>query len=91
MNIKVWVPSTLRVYCNGVSDIPLSASTVQAALLRLKEEHPALYPNICDEAGAVRRHLNVFVNKTHIRDRDGLETTLSNGDVVLIVPAVSGG
>lgn len=91
MAITVWVPSALRMYCNGVSDLTLSASTVGAALERLETDHPALYRNICDEAGIVRRHLNIFVNKTHIRDRNGLDTALSSGDVVLIVPAVSGG
>jgi molybdopterin converting factor small subunit len=39
----------------------------------------------------VRRHLNIFVNADNVRDRDGVETTLTSGDVVTIVPAVSGG
>jgi molybdopterin converting factor small subunit len=91
MSIKVWIPSMLRVYCNGASDLALSAATVGGALERLEADHPALYRNICDETGTLRRHINVFVNKTHIRDRDGLDTPLSSGDVVLIVPAVSGG
>jgi molybdopterin converting factor small subunit len=81
----------LRMYCNGASDLALSAATVGGALERLEADHPALYRNICDETGTLRRHINVFVNKTHIRDRDGLDTPLSSGDVVLIVPAVSGG
>jgi molybdopterin converting factor small subunit len=46
---------------------------------------------VCDETGAVRRHLNIFVNADNIRDRDGLDTALKRGDVVTIVPAVSGG
>lgn len=91
MAIRVWIPSVLRMYCNGVSDLALSASTVGALLEQLEVGHPTLYRNICDETGAVRRHLNVFVNSIHIRDRDGLDTPLSSGDVVLIVPAVSGG
>ena len=91
MAITIWVPTVLRTYCNGVSDLTLSASTVGAALERLEADHPALYRNICDETGTVRRHLNLFVNSTHIRDREGLDTELSSGDVVLIVPAVSGG
>lgn len=91
MAITVWVPTVLRAYCDGISDLTLSAATVGAALEQLEADHPALYRNICDETGAVRRHINVFVNKTSIRDREGLATTLSPGDVVLIIPAVSGG
>jgi molybdopterin converting factor small subunit len=50
-----------------------------------------LYRNICDEQGTVRRHLNVFVNSNNMRDLDGVATTLTPGDEVTIVPAVSGG
>jgi len=91
MAITVWIPTVLRTYCNGVSDLTFSAPTVGAALEEIEAAHPVLYRNLCDETGAVRRHVNVFVNTTHIRDREGLETALSPGDVVLIVPAVSGG
>lgn len=89
--ITVWLPTVLRSYSGGTSNLALSAPTVGAALERLAVSHPALYPNVCDETGAVRRHLNLFVNKTHVRDLDGLDTALSPGDVILIVPAVSGG
>lgn len=91
MTIKIWVPTALRAYCEGASDLTLSAPTVAAALERLEADHPSLYRNVCDETGAVRRHINLFVNTDHVRDRDGLETKLSPGDVILIVPAVSGG
>ncbi|PYR50815.1 MAG: molybdopterin synthase sulfur carrier subunit [Acidobacteria bacterium] len=47
--------------------------------------------NVCDETGTLRRHLNVFVNSDNVRDLDGVDTRLSPGDVVTILPAVSGG
>lgn len=50
-----------------------------------------LYVCICDETGAVRRHVNVFVNDEHMRERDGLDTPLAPGDVIHLLPAVSGG
>jgi molybdopterin converting factor small subunit len=46
---------------------------------------------VCDETGAVRQHINVFVNSTHMRDREGLDTALASGDTIIILPAVSGG
>jgi len=64
---------------------------VRAALAELEDRHPTLYRNICDETGAVRRHLNLFVNSAHVRERQGLETTLVHGDSLFILPAVSGG
>jgi len=50
-----------------------------------------LYRNICDETGRVRRHLNVFVNADNVRDLDGIDTKLMSGDLVTILPAISGG
>jgi adenylyltransferase/sulfurtransferase len=89
--VTLYVHGQLRVYCGGSSQIPMSASTVRAALQGLERTHAALYRNVCDETGAVRRHLNVFVNSDNVRDRDGLDTALSPGDVLTFLPAVSGG
>ena len=68
-----------------------SAHTVRAALEDLERNQAALYRNICDETGTVRRHLNVFVNSDNVRDLNGVDTSLTPGDVVTILPAVSGG
>jgi molybdopterin converting factor small subunit len=89
--VEVFVPGPLRRYCGGTSRIRLSADSVRATLEALERDHPALYCNVCDETGAVRRHINVFVNSDHMRDRDGLDTAVSAGDAIIILPAVSGG
>jgi molybdopterin synthase sulfur carrier subunit len=90
-NITIHVPRELRSYCEGASELTLSAPSVRAALDELERRHPSLYSGICDETGAVRRHVNVFVNTDHVRDRDGLDTALVPGDEIIILPAVSGG
>jgi molybdopterin synthase sulfur carrier subunit len=64
---------------------------VRAALEDLQRYQAALYRNLCDETGAVRRHLNVFVNADNVRDLNGIDTPLKAGDVLTILPAVSGG
>ena len=89
--IKISVPGPLRDYCEGASELALSASSVRVTLEELERLHPTLYRNVCDETGAVRRHVNLFVNTSHIRDREGLDTALVPGDVVTILPAISGG
>jgi molybdopterin converting factor small subunit len=89
--IKIDVPGPLRDCCEGASELSLSASSVRAALEELERRYPPLYRSICDETGAVRRHINLFVNTSHVRDREGLDTALVPGDVVTILPAVSGG
>jgi molybdopterin converting factor small subunit len=91
MTITIHIPGVLRSNCEGASELSLSASTIRAALEWIERSHPALYRSICDETGAVRRHVNLFVNTSHMRDRDGLDTALAPGDVVTIMPAVSGG
>jgi molybdopterin converting factor small subunit len=89
--IKILVPGPLRDYCQGASELSLPAASVRGALAQIEQRHPSLYRNICDETGAVRRHVNLFVNSSHVRDREGLDTALSPGDVVIVLPAVSGG
>ncbi len=89
--ITIFVPAPLRPYCAGADELTFAAGTVQAALDVLEATEPALHRHICDETGAVRRHLNVFVNTDHVRDLRGLDTALSEGDMVTILPAVSGG
>jgi MoaD family protein len=81
----------LRVHCDGAANVAITGTDVRSALAELERRFPTLYRNVCDETGAVRRHINVFVNSDHIRELQGLETALEPGDVVTILPAVSGG
>jgi molybdopterin synthase sulfur carrier subunit len=89
--VTIQVPRPLRDRCGGASEISLAADSVRAVLLELERRHPEFYSSVCEETGAVRRHINVFVNTAHMRDREGLDTPLLPGDVVSILPAVSGG
>jgi molybdopterin synthase sulfur carrier subunit len=89
--VTLHVLGALREYCGGVEQLPVSAQTVRAALADLERCQTALYRNLCDETGAVRRHLNVFVNADNVRDLNGIDTALKAGDVLTILPAVSGG
>jgi MoaD family protein len=91
VTVTVHVPGALREYCEGAPELDLSAPTIRAALEELERRYPALHRGICDETGAVRRHINLFVNTSNVRDREGLDTALAPGDVVTILPAVSGG
>jgi molybdopterin converting factor small subunit len=89
--VTVRIPGVLRSCCGGLKEFPLSVSSVRGALEAIERLHPTLHRRICDETGAVRRHVNVFVNMDHVRDHSGLDTALAPGDVVWFLPAVSGG
>ena len=91
MTIAVQIPTALRGYCAGANQLSLSVSSVRAALEQLERTHPELYRSVCDDTGAVRRHVNLFVNDDFLRDREGLDTALRPGDTLTIMPAVSGG
>lgn len=83
--------SPLRDFCGGAAQLPVSAPTIREALRQIAVSHPELYRSICDETGAVRRHVNLFINSSNTRDLEGLDSELAPGDVVTVLPAVSGG
>ncbi len=89
--ITVHVPGPLRACCAGAAGLEVSAPSVRGVLEQIEHRYPALHRSICDETGTVRRHINIFVNTDHMRDRHGLDTPLAAGDAVTILPAVSGG
>jgi sulfur-carrier protein len=89
--VTIHLTAPLRPYCAGAARLRLAAGTVRAALESLERDQAALYRNLCDETGALRRHLNVFVNSENVRDLEGVDTALTAGDVVTFLPAVSGG
>jgi molybdopterin converting factor small subunit len=94
--IRVTIPYQLRSLCaSGAQsrggELYLRAGDVRALLAELAHRHPQVHVRVCDERGDPRPHINVFVNDDHVRERDGLSTPLAAGDVVTILPAVSGG
>lgn len=91
MSVAVFIPTPLRRYSGGATEISLPSEDIASLLNHLEREFPKLHRSICDDTGAVRRHINIFVNEDHIRDLNGTETSLDSGDVVTIMTAVSGG
>jgi molybdopterin synthase sulfur carrier subunit len=89
--VTIHVPGALRDRCGGAAQLSIAAATVQTALDEIECRHPSLWSGVCDETGRVRRHINVFVNTSHMRDLNGLSTSLAQGDEIIILPAVSGG
>jgi molybdopterin synthase sulfur carrier subunit len=89
--VTVRIPAELRSYCGGAARLSVSPGTVRNVLGELERSHPDLYRSVCDETGRVRRHVNLFVNGDHVRDRGGLDAPVAPGDALTILPAVSGG
>ena len=90
MPITVKIPAQLRAVTGGEAEIEVEGSTVGEALDAVFDRHDDLRERIT-ENGDLRRFVNVYVSGEDIRFRDGLETELSDGDEVTILPAVAGG
>ena len=93
MPISVILPQALRPYTRGQRDLVLShgCATVAHALTDIGAQCPGVLDSVMTEVGELRPHVNIFVGSENIRFGDGLDTTLAEGDTIMIVPAVSGG
>jgi sulfur-carrier protein len=90
MSVTVKIPSQLRGVTEGAGEIEVDGDTVGEALDAVFEQHVELRERITEDGG-LRRFVNVYVSGEDIRFQDGLETELSDGDEVTILPAVAGG
>ena len=91
MAVTVRVPTTLRALTAGASEVAVDGATLGEVLESLESSHPGFIDRILDEAGGLRRFVNVFVNDDDVRFLDGLSTSVDDGATVSIVPAVAGG
>jgi molybdopterin synthase sulfur carrier subunit len=93
MGIKVNIPSYLRPFADGRSQVVLStpAATVAEVLGDLWRAHPGLRDRVLTEQGAVRQHVNIFAGDENIRDCGGFAAPVADGCEITIVPNVSGG
>ena len=89
MPVQVLIPTPLQKFTNDEASVELDASSVDALIDALDGRYPGLKGRLCDEAGKLRRFLNVYVNSEDIRFLDNQATALADGDEVSIVPALS--
>ena len=85
------IPTQLRTLTGGAGEVTVDGSTVGEALKALDAAHPGFGDRLFDDAGKLRRFVNVFVADEDIRFLQGLETPLQDATVVSIIPAVAGG
>lgn len=90
MAIMVKIPAQLRAVTDGEGEIEVDGGTVGEALDAVFSRHEDLEERITED-GDLRRFVNVYVEGEDIRFRDGLDTAVSDGDEVTILPAVAGG
>lgn len=91
MSAAVKIPTPLRKVTNGEANVSAEGGNVREMIEDLERQFPGMRERLCDDDGALRRFVNVFVGDEDIRFMDGLDTALEDGAQVSIVPAVAGG
>ena len=90
MAIEVRIPTILRTYTGGEKAVDGEGDSLSALIDSLEANHPGLKDRLIDN-GDLRRFVNIYVNDEDVRFLGGLEAELSDGDQVVVLPAVAGG
>jgi molybdopterin synthase sulfur carrier subunit len=91
MSITVQIPTALRRLTDGMPRFTCAATNLGELFSVLDQQFPDLKPHLRDEAGEVRRFLNIYVNEEDIRFLGGNTYAFQDGDEILLVPSIAGG
>ncbi|MET9341661.1 MULTISPECIES: MoaD/ThiS family protein [unclassified Nonomuraea] len=91
MSVSVRIPTILRTYTGGSSEVSGEGATLREVLQKLDADYPGIGARILDESGKIRRFVNVYVGEEDVRFVDGLESATPEGVQISIIPAVAGG
>ena len=85
------IPTPLRYYTDGQAEVAVSGADVAAAMRNLVEQYPTLEQHLYNGKGEMRAFVNLFLGEDNIKDLQGLETPLSEGDTLRLIPSIAGG
>ena len=85
------IPSPLRRFTNGESSIEVNGNSINKVLEELFSAHPDIKGHLVEEDGSLRNFVNIFINGEDIRQKGGLDTEVSDGSDVRIIPSIAGG
>ncbi len=85
------IPTPLRAYTNGQSEVNVSGSNISDALADLTTQYPALKPHLFNDGGDLRPFVNLFVGENNIKDLQGVDTPIKDGEKIMLIPSIAGG
>ena len=88
---SVLIPTPLRKLTGELESVSAAGGTIGEIIENLEKAHPGLRDRLCDEAGNVRRFVNIYVNGEDIRFLEDKATPVKDNDEISIVPAIAGG
>ena len=91
MSVSVRIPTILRTYTGGESEVTAEGATLAEVLDDLEASYPGIRARVLDDQGAIRRFVNVYVGNDDVRFLDALDTKTPDGVQVSVIPAVAGG
>ncbi len=91
MSVSVRIPTILRTYTGGESEVSAEGATLSEVLDDLEAHHSGIRARVLDDAGELRRFVNVYVGNDDVRFLDGLGSATPEGTQISIIPAVAGG
>ncbi len=91
MSVSVRIPTILRSYTGGAAEVSAQAGTLREVIVGLNADFPGIGGRILDDAGKIRRFVNVYVGDEDVRLAQGLDTPVPPGTQVSVIPAVAGG
>ena len=91
MPVEVRLPTLLRPLADGAASVSATGATVGEVFADLSARHAGLADQLVDESGSLHKFVNVYRNDDDVRYLDQLDTKVTDGDVVSILPAVAGG
>ena len=84
-------PALMKFYVDNQTEFEVNGSSVAELIENVLAKYTALKPHLFDSTGGLRRHFNIFVNGVHLRDLNGMETPLKDGDKVILMASAAGG
>jgi len=91
MTVTVKIPTPLRGLTGQKDKVAADGATVAQVIDSLESQHPGMKDRLCDEEGALRHFVNIYIDGEDVRYMSGIDTEVSDGNELSIVPAVAGG
>src|SRR5690606_19840747 len=85
------IPTPLRAYTNGQSEVIVNGANIADVLNDLTSQYPALKPHLFNDSGELRPFVNLFVGENNIKDLQGVDTPISDGERIMLIPSIAGG
>ena len=85
------IPTPLRSYTGGKSEVTVRGSSVGEALADLTTQYPAIKPHLFNESEDLRPFVNLFLGESNLKDLQGVATPIKDADRLMLIPSIAGG